>query len=385
MKNFFIFILISTLLMIISKCSSIPHQKPQFGKKPQMGWNSWNKFGCTVNETVMRSTIDTFISLRLPDFGYEFVNVDDCWEAPERAPNGNILSDPKTFPSGMKALADYAHTKGLKFGLYSSAGLRTCAGRPGTMGYELMDAQSYASWGVDYLKYDNCNSQHIPVQIRFETMARALQKAGNNIFFSICEWGVNQPATWAPAIANSWRTTDDISDNWNSMMLNILINDVTADYAGPGAWNDPDMLEVGNGGMDNEEYKSHFSLWCITKAPLLIGCDLTKIKNETLQILTNAEAIAINQDDLGEQAKIVVRESTHLIWKGRIVGGWAVVAVNLLGNGEADVVLNFKNLFGVHSVKIRDLWAHKDLGTFNGSFNVSVKAHRCIFYKIVKA
>eukprot|EP01117_Protostelium_nocturnum_P015908 TRINITY_DN6201_c0_g2_i1.p2 TRINITY_DN6201_c0_g2~~TRINITY_DN6201_c0_g2_i1.p2 ORF type:complete len:417 (-),score=126.61 TRINITY_DN6201_c0_g2_i1:2071-3231(-) len=382
-------LIIAIFLVMISNISAISKQKasqkPPFGKKPQMGWNSWNKFACAVNETVMKQTIDTFVALKLSSFGYEYINVDDCWAAMERDDNGNIMSDPKTFPSGMKALADYAHSKGLKFGLYSDSGLKTCQRRPGSLGYEQLDARSYASWGIDYLKYDNCWNQNLPVRPRYEAMAKALQEAGNKIFFSLCEWGTDSPAIWGPKIANSWRSTGDIADNWNQMLLNILINDAGADLAGPGGWNDPDMLEVGNGGMQFEEYKTHFSMWCIAKAPLIIGCDLTKMSTETMTILTNKEAIAINQDALGEQGKIVVRTPTYILFKGKIVGGWAVVAVNWVGSGNANVVLDFQGLFGVDSVKIRDLWAHKDLGTFNNVFTVSVGPHMCVFYKITQA
>jgi len=274
------------------------------GRTPQMGWNSWNHFACKIDEQLIRQTASIIANSPLKEAGYEFVNLDDCWQV-SRDANNVIQPDPKAFPSGMKSLADYVHSLGLKFGLYSDAGTHTCGGRPGSLGYEKIDASTYASWGVDYLKYDNCNNQNIPPEQRYPTMRDALNASGRPIFFSMCEWGVDNPALWAPKVGNSWRTTGDIGDNWGSMTSNLDSNDRWAKYAAPGGWNDPDMLEVGNGGMTTEEYKSHFSLWCLAKAPLLIGCDVSKMSNDTLQILTNKEAIAINQDPLGVQGKKV--------------------------------------------------------------------------------
>jgi len=270
-------------------------------RSPQMGWNSWNHFHCSINETLIRNTAYAIANSPLKAAGYVYVNMDDCW-AKTRDAEGNVHEDPNAFPSGIKALADYVHSLGLKFGLYSDAGNETCAGRPGSLGYEKNDANSYASWGVDYLKYDNCNNDNLTPEVRYPVMRDALNATGRHIFFSMCEWGVDNPATWAPLVGNSWRTTGDISDNWGSMTSNLDINNNWFKQAGPGGWNDPDMLEVGNGGMTNTEYVSHFSLWAISKAPLLIGCDVTNLSPETLAILTNSEVIAINQDSLGIQA-----------------------------------------------------------------------------------
>eukprot|EP01121_Diplochlamys_sp_Union-15-3_P006182 TRINITY_DN16690_c0_g1_i1.p1 TRINITY_DN16690_c0_g1~~TRINITY_DN16690_c0_g1_i1.p1 ORF type:complete len:533 (-),score=115.43 TRINITY_DN16690_c0_g1_i1:83-1558(-) len=269
-----------------------------------MGWNSWNHFGCGINENLIKSTADVIASSPLKAAGYVYVNMDDCW-AGSRDAQGNIHPDPNAFPNGIKSLADYVHNKGLLFGLYSDSGEKTCAGRPGSLHYETNDANSYASWGVDYLKFDNCNNDNIPPEQRYPIMRDALNKTGRPIFYSLCEWGEDNPATWAPNVGNSWRTTGDISDSWDSMISRIDTNDQWAKYAGPGGWNDPDMLEVGNGGMTYDEYVTHFSLWCLAKAPLLIGCDVTKMSNETLSILTNPEVIAINQDKLGVQGQKV--------------------------------------------------------------------------------
>ena len=270
------------------------------GRTPPMGWNSWNKFGCNINEKLIRETIDSLISTGLSKAGYKYVNIDDCWQI-SRDSNGRIVVDPNNFPNGIKPLADYAHEKGLLFGIYSDAGYKTCAGRPGSLGYEEIDAKTYAEWGVDYLKYDNCFTDGSPPEKRYPVMRDALLKQDRPIFFSMCEWGINDPATWAASVGNSWRTTIDIYNSWDSMVYVIDTNNRWYKYAGPGGWNDPDMLEVGNGGMNFEEEKIHFGLWCISKAPLLIGCDITNMAKETLEILTNPEVIAINQDPLGVQ------------------------------------------------------------------------------------
>jgi len=276
------------------------------GRTPQLGWNSWNHFACNIDEDLIKQTAATIAKSPLKEAGYTYVNMDDCW-AKSRDSNGNVQPDPAKFPSGIKALADYVHSLGLKFGLYSDAGTATCAGRPGSLGYEKNDANSYASWGVDYLKYDNCNSGPDKPEVRYPKMRDALNATGRPIFFSMCEWGVDNPATWAAKVGNSWRTTGDISDHWDSMLKILDANDLIAEYAAPGGWNDPDMLEVGNGGMTTVEYTSHFSLWALVKSPLLIGCDVNKMTNATLNILTNKEVIAVNQDKLGVQGKRVSR------------------------------------------------------------------------------
>ena len=272
------------------------------GKTPQMGWSSWNKFGCNITEKLIKDTIDELNSSGLIEAGYKYINIDDCWQS-SRNKNGTIIPDPIAFPNGIKSLADYAHSKGLKLGIYSDAGLFTCEPRPGSLGYEEIDAKTYAEWGIDYLKYDNCFHDGQHSEIRYKIMGDALKKYGKNIFFSICNWGTDNVVKWGKNVGNSWRTTEDINDNWNSMIRIIEINNRWYKYAGPGGWNDPDMLEVGNGGMNLEEYKTHFGLWAISKAPLIIGCYITNMSKEIKDILTNPEVIAINQDSLGEQGK----------------------------------------------------------------------------------
>ncbi|KZV14670.1 hypothetical protein F511_40699 [Dorcoceras hygrometricum] len=248
---------------------------------------------------------DALITTGLAKLGYIYVNIDDCWSDLSRDSKGQLVPDPDTFPSGIKALADYVHSKGLKLGIYSDAGAFTCQVRPGSIFHESDDAKLFAAWGVDYLKYDNCFNLGIEPKKRYPPMRDALNATGREIFYSLCEWGVDDPALWAGKVGNSWRTTDDINDSWASMTTLADLNDKWAAYAGPGGWNDPDMLEVGNGGMTYEEYRAHFSIWALMKSPLLIGCDVRNITTEAFEILSNEEVIAVNQDPLGVQGRKV--------------------------------------------------------------------------------
>ncbi len=280
---------------------------------PPMGWNSWNTFDCDVDETMIREMADAMVETGMRDAGYEYINIDDCWHG-ERDEEGNIQVSEEHFPSGMKALADYVHSKGLKLGIYSDAGYTTCAGRPGSRGYEYQDARTYAEWGIDYLKYDWCDTENINPVGAYTTMRDALHKAGRPIYYSICEWGDNQPWEWAQDIGHSWRATGDIypcwdcAYNWGSWSsLGVLkILDIRKDlrlrqYAGPGHWNDYDMMEVGNG-MTEAEDRSHFSLWAMLNSPLITGNDLRSMSDTTRKILTNKEIIALNQDPRGVEA-----------------------------------------------------------------------------------
>lgn len=217
-----------------------------------MGWNTWNKYYCNITEDIIKYNVDAILELGLDKVGYKYVNVDDCWMLKERDAHGHMISDPKTFPSGMKALGDYIHSKGLYYGIYSSAGNMTCERRAGSLYYENIDAQDWADWGVDYLKYDNCFNEDVPAPIRYSRMKEALEKTGRDIFYSICNWGHEETWSWAPELGNSWRTTGDIMDIWYSVQFNFRYNDLHHEVAQPGAWNDPDMLEIGNGGLTHE-------------------------------------------------------------------------------------------------------------------------------------
>ncbi|XP_078148182.1 alpha-galactosidase-like isoform X1 [Carex rostrata] len=334
--------------------------KNGLGLTPQMGWNSWNHFGCNINEKLIKQTADALVSTGLASAGYKYLNIDDCWGNYYRDKWGYLRGNESTFPSGIKALADYVHSKGLKFGIYSSAGTRTCSNRmPGSLGYERKDAKTFASWGVDYLKYDNCYTDGSPEKTRFPIMTQALRASGRNIFYSMCEWGNQEPAKWGSGVGNSWRTTGDINDQWSSMLRNIDINDAYANYAGPGGWNDPDMLEVGNGGMTYNEYVVHFSLWAISKAPLIIGCDLINLNKAAFDILTNREVIAINQDSLGVQAKKVKKNGDLEVWAGPLSQGKKVVLLLNRGSARYGLITFGWNDIGISpktAVVLRDVW-----------------------------
>ncbi|XP_039019343.1 alpha-galactosidase 1-like isoform X2 [Hibiscus syriacus] len=354
------------------------------GMTPPMGWNSWNHFGCNIDEKMIRETADALVSTGLSKLGYEYVNIDDCWAEISRDDKGNLVPNKSTFPSGIKAVADYVHRKGLKLGIYSDAGYFTCSKKmPGSLGHEEQDAKAFASWGIDYLKYDNCNNDGSKPTVRYPVMTRALMKAGRPVFFSLCEWGDMHPAEWGAPVGNSWRTTNDIADNWESMISRADQNEVYAEYARPGGWNDPDMLEVGNGGMTKDEYIVHFSLWAISKAPLLLGCDIRNMTKETLDIITNKEVIAVNQDPYGFQAKKVRMEGDQEIWAASLSG--YRLAVVLLNRGPVrysatalwdDIGLDPKTV-----VEARDLWEHKTLRTqFVGNLTATLSPHSCKLY-----
>jgi alpha-galactosidase len=363
---------------------------------PPMGWNSWNKFACHVNEDLLKSMADGMVASGMKDAGYQYVVIDDCWQVSREA-DGNIVPDAKAFPSGMKALGDYIHSKGLKFGIYSDAGEKTCAGRPGSMGHEYQDAISYAKWGVDYLKYDWCHTGKRNAEEAYATMRDALKATGRPILFSMCEWGTAKPWLWAKDTGNMWRTTGDIRDKWSGGgkwpdgsccelgMLDILDLQVGLDsFAGPGHWNDPDMLEVGNGGMTTEEYRSHFSLWCILNAPLIAGNDLRNMTPEIKEILTNKEAIAVNQDPLGREAKRVWKEGDLEIWAKPMKDGSRAAVLLNRGGSETDITVPWTTLaYPEHlSARVRDLWAHKDLGTMTGKFSAKVASHGAVMVTV---
>ena len=360
-------------------------------KTPPMGWNSWNKFACNVSEKLIREMADAMVTSGMRDAGYVYLVIDDCWQI-DRDAQGNILPDPQRFPSGMKALADYVHSKGLKFGLYSDAGTLTCQKRPGSRGYEFQDARQYASWGVDYLKYDWCSTSTQNAPASYSIMRDALTKAGRPIVFSICEWGTSKPWLWAGSVGNLWRTTGDIQDCWDCKrdwggmgVVHILdLQDGLESYAGPGRWNDPDMLEVGNGGMTITEYRSHFSLWSILAAPLMAGNDLRSMSREVAEILTNREVIAVNQDPLGMQGRRVKRNGDQEIWAKQLAdGGRAVVLFNR-GPKAAEISVSWTDIgYPPHlTAKVRNLWAGKDIGNLSEKFSSEVPSHGVVMVTI---
>jgi len=353
-------------------------------RTPPMGWNSWNKFACNVSEDLIRQAADAMVNSGMKDAGYRYVVIDDCWQVGRDA-QGNIVADAKRFPSGMQALADYIHAKGLKFGVYSDAGIKTCQGRPGGRGYEFQDARQYAAWGVDYLKYDWCNHSTQDSAASYVIMRDALKKAGRPIVFSLCEWGSTKPWLWAKDIGNLWRTTGDIQDKWDATLkwgglgvMEILdLQDGLQSYAGPGHWNDPDMLEVGNGGMTATEYRAHFSMWALLAAPLMAGNDIRSMTDEIRTILTNKEVIAIDQDPLGREGRRVRRSDGLEVWARQLAdGGRAVALLNRTG-AEANIEVTWLELGypGHVAAKVRDLWAHRDLGEKRDRFAATVPSH----------
>jgi alpha-galactosidase len=356
-------------------------------RTPPMGFNNWNATHCRAefNEDMVKGMADLFVTSGLKDAGYEYINLDDCWALPQRDAQGRLVPDPVRFPNGIKAVADYVHSKGLKIGIYTSAGTKTCnqAGFPGALGHEFEDAAQFASWGIDYLKYDNCNNQGVDAIQRYTKMRDALKATGRKIVYSICEWGQNDPWLWAEGVGHLWRTTGDISDNWGSMLSIFKQNMVLADYAGPGHWNDPDMLEVGNGGMTDTEYRSHFSLWAIMAAPLLIGSDLRHVGPETFEILKNREVIAVDQDRLGRQGRPILSEDgRHVLVKELANGDRAVVLFN--ENDEPARIATTARKAGPRrapAYRIRDLWAHESRETA-GTIAAIVPAHGTAMFRV---
>ena len=365
---------------------------------PPMGWNSWNKFGCNVSEELIKGVADAMVESGLKDAGYEYVVIDDCWQV-SRDENGNIVCDPERFPSGMKALADYVHSKGLKFGLYSCAGSYTCQGRPGSKGHQFQDALQYARWGVDYLKYDWCSSDGQNARAAYQTMSEAIKAAGRPIVLSICEWGENEPWRWGEGIGHLWRVTPDIRAVYNGVFdwggVGVLqCIDADADlypYAGPGHWNDAEMLEVGNGEMTLDEQITHFSMWCMLAAPLMCGNDLRNMDRQTKEILTNKEVIAVNQDRLGRQAIRFMDMGDREIWAKPLADG--EIAVCFMTRGETPWKLSYNWLdqtmyfardvnFRKHEYTVRDLWKHKDICTSKDRLEATIAPHGVLMVRL---
>jgi len=386
---------------------------PSFAQKfedlaqtPPMGWNSWNTFQTNIDEPLLKGMVDTYVSSGMKDAGYTYFVLDDGWMARERDKDGNLVADPKKFPNGMKEFADYVHSKGLKFGIYNCAGTKTCAGYPGTHGYEYQDARLYASWGVDYLKFDWCYADGINAIDAYKTMSKAIRAAGRPMIFSLCEWGQHMPWRWAANVGQLWRSTGDIGvgfekniskGNWTALsVLNILeMQDSIRQYAGPGHWNDPDMLEVGNGMKYNQD-KAHFSLWCMLAAPLMAGNDLRKMSDETRNILTNKDIVALDQDALGIEAFRYYSFDGIEIWVKPLSNN--ELAVCFLNRSEhpqevsydwkahviSDSVSKTSFDFNQSSYKLRDLWEKKETGTTNKTFKQTIPSDDVVVLRLTK-
>ena len=371
---------------------------------PPMGWNSWNKFACNVDEKLIREVADAMVSSGMKDAGYTYINIDDCWHG-DRDSLGFIHPDATRFPSGMKALAEYIHSKGLKMGIYSDAGSQTCGGRPGSRGYEFQDAMTYAAWGVDYLKYDWCNTDGLKAEGAYKTITAALRRAGRPVVLSICEWGNDKPWEWGPAVGHLWRTTGDIFNcfdcindhgTWKSFgVMQILdMQKGLRKYAGPGHWNDPDMLEIGNGKLTPAEDRSHFAMWAMIAAPLIAGNDLRTMDKETITVLTNKAVIAINQDELGVQAfKYTTKDSVETWLKPLKGGDWAIAFVNRskqskkidwnwkqspIKDPDFDHQLNTQT----QNFNLKNLWTGKNTGTTKTVLKAEVPAHDILLLRL---
>jgi alpha-galactosidase len=400
---------LSLCVMIFSFNGLFAQKFEGLANTPPMGWNSWNTFGTNINEQLVKDIANTFIDKGLKDAGYQYVVLDDGWMAMERDKAGNLVADPVKFPSGMKSLVDYVHSKGLKFGIYNCAGAKTCGGYPGSRGHEYQDALLYASWGVDYLKYDWCNTEKINAESAYTTMRDALYKAGRPVVFSLCEWGDNQPWLWAKNIGQLWRVSGDITNCWDCELSHgswsssgvMRIVDMRQDkilrqYSGPNQWNDLDMMEVGNG-MTVYEDKSHFALWCMHASPLIMGNDLRSATKETFSILTNKEAIAVNQDALGIEGFKSFAENGLEIWAKPLSNGdWAICFLNR-GNGIKNIAFDWKKhervedalkhldmYFNKNTYKIRDLFLHQDIGTTDEVLKKELKEHEILMLRLTK-
>ncbi|GAC1656969.1 MAG: hypothetical protein NVS4B3_23130 [Gemmatimonadaceae bacterium] len=351
-----------------------------------MGWNSWNKFGCHIDERLMRETADAMVATGMRDAGYRYLNIYDCWMAKERDAQGRLQPDPVRFAGGIKALADYVHARGLKLGIYSSAGTATCEKYPASLDHETVDATTFAEWGIDYLKYDNCNNLKRPAIERYAAMGRALRATGRSIVFSLCEWGENKAWLWGRDVGGHlWRTTGDIQDKWSSVVKLLDQQVGLAAYSAPNAWNDPDMLEVGNGKMSDNEYRAHFSLWAVLNAPLLAGNDLRAMSEQTRTILTNRDVIAVDQDWGGRQGDRLrddVAAGTQLWVKPMSDGGRAVVLLNRSDSAQTIAVTPQElGLPSAERYTARNLWTHIDqpLAT---SLRETVASHGAAMYVV---
>ena len=383
--------------------SAVAQKFEGLAKTPQLGWNSWNKFGCNVSEQMIRETADAMVSSGMKEAGYQYVNIDDCWHG-ERDARGFITANKERFPSGMKALADYVHSKGLKLGIYSDAGWKTCGGRPGSRGHEYQDALTYADWGIDYLKYDWCETNGLKAEGAYTTMREALRAAGRPVLFSLCEWGDNQPWTWARDVGHSWRTTGDIHPcfdciedhgTWKSWGVTYILDkqEGLRKYAGPDHWNDMDMLEVGNG-MSESEDRAHFSIWAMMNSPLIAGNDIRSMSNDTAAILTNKSVIALNQDPLGVQAFRYSADDGVEYWvKPLADGDWAMMILNRNKNARM-VNLDWKTVSlkddvsgmvaapGVTRFELRNMWNGQFASNTFIALNRAVPGHDVLLLRL---
>ena len=372
---------------------------------PPMGWNSWNTFGHDVSESVIRETADVLVSAGLKDCGYEYIVIDDCWSIKDRRDgNGDLITDPEKFPNGIRALADYVHSKGLKLGIYSDAAEKTCSGYPGSLGFEEQDANLWAAWGIDFLKYDYCNApqeQSVAME-RYARMGEALRNTGREFLYSLCEWGNQGPHLWGRKVGgHTWRVSGDVYDSWINIWLNTWYSigiDVSIDianelheYGGPGGWNDLDMLVVGlkgkgqiaGSGMSFVEYQTHMSLWCMACSPLMIGCDIRQLDPDTASLLMNREVLDVNQDVLGIPARRVKQMGQCEIWTKPLADGSVAVSVINRGSRPDDVTIKARDIGLLDTPKLaRNLWTQEDIADFKTDFTQRIQPHEAVLLKI---
>jgi alpha-galactosidase len=394
------------LLLVLAFCINIfsvnaqqsADVKTDLAPTPPMGWMTWNYFGTDINENIIRQIADAMVENGMVKAGYDHIMIDDGWQG-GRDNKNNIIPDPKKFPSGIKALADYVHSKGIKLGIYSDAAQLTCAGYTASLGFEDQDAKTFASWGIDYLKYDYCHapSDSNTAKIRYKKMADALRNSGRPITFSICEWGGRQPWFWAAGVGGQlWRTTGDIRDSWKSMMYNLDINAKLDAFARPGHWNDPDMLivglrgskgpagDLGGSGCNDIEYQSNMSLWCIMASPLIATNDVRNMNEETKRILLNDEAIAIDQDILGKQGERKIADSVWNIFVKPLSNGDYAIAILNRSSSTKNASVDFKELGLEGKFEIRDLWQHKIIGKKEKNWKGKVLSHETKLFRLKK-
>jgi len=391
--------------------ASAPTQTPSkaVGKLPALGWNSWNAYRCDINHDKVVAAAEAFITLGLKDVGYEYINIDDCWPLMARdSATGRMVPDPSKFPDGISGVASKVHGLGLKFGIYSDAGTTTCAGYPGSLGHEDVDAATWAEWGVDYLKYDNCNvpgnwsDSGTPQNndwynsnsaIRYRQMTAALDDSGRTFQLSICIWGAANVWTWGSRVGHSWRMSGDSGANWNYIKSILTTNTNYLDHINFYAHNDMDMMEIGNGDLTVAEQRTHFAAWCFLKSPILLGTDLSQLTAAELAIIKNTELLAFSQDNrIGVPAKAFTpydgapSTSPPEYYTGKSSKGVHVFAINI-GDSAATKTFDFAKVSGLGSGRyvVHDMWTGKDLGTFSGNYSTSVDAHDTVAYYIKAA
>jgi alpha-galactosidase len=385
LKKLFVFLFLTVQYTVYG-------QSPELAKTPPMGWNSWNAFALNINSKIVKAVADSMVSKGLAAAGYQYIVIDDGWQI-SRDSDGRIIADSTRFPEGIKYLADYVHSKGLKFGIYTCCGTKTCGGRPGSYGYEIIDAKTYAEWGVDYIKEDWCFTDGLETRTQYKIMSEAIKATGRPMLLSLCEWGTSSPWEWGKGIGSMWRTTSDIVDcfdcvyNWGGMGFAKILdkNADLAPYAGPGHWNDPDMLEVGNKALTPTECRSHFALWCMMAAPLIAGNNISTMNDTIRDILTAPEIIAIDQDPFGIQGTRIRNNAGLQVWQKPLADGSIAVALLNLTTSTASLCVTLEEIGfkkGVASA-VRDLWNRKDLSPITDTMRTDVEPHGVVVVKII--